>query len=292
MDWLDEIISLYLEICEEYRSTLWSCCQRFSPYVDLSFSDEEVMTIYLSGTLRGYRTKKQIYKHAFDHWRHLFPKLASYTAFIQRVNNLQDAFICLLTRLQGKLPAELFANNNPRLMDSLPIIMAQRGRRFNACVAPELADKNGYCATKKLHYYGAKLHILGASQKGTIPVPDKIGLVTAGVSDIKAYQIIVEESLNYDKFADKAYVGEPVTGTKTYTPVKKQKGQKYLDAAEQLYSTSIAKIRQPVESLFNWIEEKVSIQIASKVRSSAGLIVHVFGKLAAAFTLLNKKFSS
>lgn len=292
MDWLDEIISLYLEISEEYKNTLWACCQRFSSYADLSFSDEEVMTIYLSGTLRGYRTKKQIYKHASDHWQHLFPNLASYTAFVQRVNKLQDAFICLLGRLQVKLPVDLLANDNPRLMDSLPIIMAQRGRRFKACVAPELADKGGYCATKNLHYYGAKLHVLGASQKGTIPIPDKIGLITAGMSDVKAYQMIVGESLDYDKFADKAYVGDPVMGTNTYTPVKKQKGQKYLDAAEQLYSTSIAKIRQPVESLFNWIEEKVSIQMASKVRSSAGLIVHVFGKLAAAFTLLNKKFSS
>ena len=36
------------------------------------------------------------------------------------------------------------------LTDSMPIIMAQRGRRFHAKVAPEIATKNGYCATTRL----------------------------------------------------------------------------------------------------------------------------------------------
>ena len=45
-------------------------------------------------------------------------------------------------------------------------------------------------------------------------------------------------------------------------------------------------MRQPIESLFNWIEEKTGIQCASKVRSYQGLLVHVFGRLAAAMYLL------
>ena len=44
--------------------------------------------------------------------------------------------------------------------------------------------------------------------------------------------------------------------TNTYTPFKKEKGQTYLDAADQLYSTAISKIRQPVVSMDNSIQEK------------------------------------
>jgi len=51
-------------------------------------------------------------------------------------------------------------------------------------------------------------------------------------------------------------------------------------------STSVSRVRQPIESLFNWIQEKTHIQVASKVRSSKGLIVHIFGRLAAALFLL------
>jgi len=74
--------------------------------------------------------------------------------------------------------------------------------------------------------------------------------------------------------------------SKIYTPVKKKKGQGNLYLFEQLLSTSVSRVRQPIESLFNWIEEKTGIQIASKVRSTQGLMVHVFGRLAAAMFLL------
>lgn len=46
------------------------------------------------------------------------------------------------------------------------------------------------------------------------------------------------------------------------------------------------RVRQPIEFLFNWIEQKTGIQQASKVRSYRGLLVHIFGRLAAAFFIL------
>jgi len=48
----------------------------------------------------------------------------------------------------------------------------------------------------------------------------------------------------------------------------------------------VRRIRQPIESLFNWIEEKTGIQRASKVRSTDALLIHCWGKLAVAFFLL------
>jgi hypothetical protein len=45
---------------------------------------------------------------------------------------------------------------------------------------------------------------------------------------------------------------------------------------------AVAKVRQPIESFFAWVQEKTQVQLASKVRSEAGLLVHVFGKIAAA----------
>ena len=76
------------------------------------------------------------------------------------------------------------------------------------------------------------------------------------------------------------------------TPVKKNKGQKTLSAADKLFSETVSRIRRwqtslpDIESLFNWIDEKTGIQRASKVRSYQGLLVHAFGRLAAAMLLL------
>ena len=53
-------------------------------------------------------------------------------------------------------------------------------------------------------------------------------------------------------------------------------------AANNLFSTAVSKVRQPIESLFNWLIEKTNIQNASKVRSTNGLLLHCFGKIAVA----------
>ncbi|TDE45611.1 transposase [Flavobacterium rhamnosiphilum] len=52
--------------------------------------------------------------------------------------------------------------------------------------------------------------------------------------------------------------------------------------ADDLFSTTISMVRQPIESFFNWLIEKTNIQKASKVKSSKGLLIHIFGKIATA----------
>ena len=73
--------------------------------------------------------------------------------------------------------------------------------------------------------------------------------------------------------------------TRLVAPQKKPKG-KELTTDEKYYNRLVRRIRQPIESLFNWIEEKTHIQRASKVRSTDALMVHCWGKLAVTFFLL------
>ena len=54
------------------------------------------------------------------------------------------------------------------LVDSFPIVMAQRSRRYHAKVAPEYVSC-GYCSSKQRHYYGVKLHLIGDRRAGTMP---------------------------------------------------------------------------------------------------------------------------
>src|SRR3989338_11030991 len=122
-----------------------------------------------------------------------------------------------------------------------------------------------------MYFYTIIIHILGAYKKGSIPVPMYIGLTNAGVGDRKAYEQILP-NLRDNVFADKAYQkqNKPIfldENALLHTPVKKQKGQKILDSADKLLSSAISSIRKPIESLFNWIEEKTKIQMASKVKS-------------------------
>lgn len=93
-------------------------------------------------------------------------------------------------------------------------------------------------------------------------------------------------------YADKAYADcelkalAKANGTTILTPYKRKRGEKIIDSADSLNSTAISRMRQPIESLFNQIDEKVKLQNASKVRSLKGVLTHVWGGKITAFMLV------
>ncbi|MDD9335665.1 MAG: hypothetical protein PV347_06605 [Rickettsiaceae bacterium] len=103
---------------------------------------------------------------------------------------MADSFIAITEILHEQIPVHE-SQKTWQLIDSMPVILAHRGRRFNAKVALEIATANGYCATKKLHYYGVKLHILAGYKQGYLPVPSYVVLTEAGMADLKAYEYIL-----------------------------------------------------------------------------------------------------
>ena len=62
-------------------------------------------------------------------------------------------------------------------------------------------------------------------------------------------------------YGDKAYEYlKPITSAQKIelvTSIKRQKGQLYLDVVDQWLSRAVSQVRQPIESLFNWINEKI-----------------------------------
>lgn len=291
MDWELRLVTLYEFICKQYQDHLWVYCQRFSPYADLAFTDEEVICIYLWGLMDKRRELKDIYEDTRRHLHGWYPQLPSYGGYVQRLNRVAGVFVPLLAALQ-----EAFSYSGVlkeiRFMDAMPIRLAHAKRSHRARVAAELANK-GYCASKGEYYYGVKVHVLGLRRPGTLPLPDYLGLTPASEHDLSAFRQIVAHLHGGQLYLDKAYADELLAQATQadqdlalLTPLKKAKGQVYLEAADQLWSTAVSRVRQPIESLFNWIEEKTGIQRASKVRSSNGLLVHVFGRLVAAMWLL------
>ena len=270
MDWEYRLIRLYVQICHYYRRDLWGYCQRMSNHSDLSFSDEEVICIYLYGIIEKRRTIKDIYDFTHNHLLALFPNLPSYEGYGHRLNQISGVFIPLVSQLQKELPTEDVLQSIG-LMDSMPIS----------------------CASKGLYYYGVKVHLLGLRRPGRLPVPEYIGVTPASDHDLTTFREIQPYLCNRELFLDKAYADELLKQeAKTqqnlvlWTPVKKKKGQRQLQVGDQWLSTAVSRVRQPIESLFNWIEEKTGIQSASKVRSYNGLLVHLFGRLAAALFIM------
>ena len=236
-------------------------------------------------------TTKQIHSHIQKYWLSWFPHLPGYQQFNKRLNRLAAVFPMLLSNVlsQAALDGVDFGTS---LGDSMPIILAQKARSYQAKVAPELCNQ-GYCASKKLTYYGVKLHTLGFRRTGTLPLPEYLQITPASQHDLSAMRQIFPQLSNRQLFLDKAYCDKQLAEelmeqahVRLYTPRKKKKNEQDIGADGRLISTAVSRVRQPIESFFNWIDQKTGIQSGAKVRSRQGLLVHVFGRLTAAMILL------
>jgi hypothetical protein len=224
-----------------------------------------------------------------EYWAAWFPALPSYQTFCYRLNLLEPTF----QSVGAELFTYLHTTQNPEidhLIDSMPVMLAQNGHAYSAKVARELADV-GYCAAKKTYFHGVRLHYLTERRFAQLPNPTQIWLCEASHHDSTAAREQHLKLPNTTLIADLAYPESEFQlslnqqNTHLYTGYKKPKG-KDLTKFEKYHNRLISKFRQPIESLFNWINEKTQIQTASKVRSADALMIHCWGKLAVAFYLL------
>jgi hypothetical protein len=143
--------------------------------------------------------------------------------------------------------------------------------------------------------------MLGFRRKGTLPYPEQIVYTPASENDLNVYKTAWSNLHNRTFFGDKIYMNHDFNeqmkmefNSEMLTPIKAVKGmaeviKQRIKAADDLFSTAVSRVRQPIEAMFAWLIEKTDIQRASKVRSTKGLIVHAFGRLFAAF--LNYAFN-
>ena len=127
----------------------------------------------------------------------------------------------------------------------------------------------------------------------------QIALSPASENDLKVFQSECMPGLfNKKIFADKIYRSSDYweqerrdKANELFAPVKSIKGASVEEkqrskAADDLYSQAVSSVREPIEALFSWLNEKTDIQRASKCRSTCGLLIHTMGKVAIAFLYL------
>ena len=286
------LITLYCAVCQCYDTRIAALVQCFSNNSQPKFTDQEVLTVYIWGLMEGQRTIKGTHKLAKHYLHSWFPALPSYQAFCRRLNLLSAAFHELAAYwMEGW--AVLAAPSKAFVLDSFPVILAKQSRSGRAKVAREACNKS-YCASRGEWYYGIKLHALNRLQYRKMPISEAIILSSASEADIDAVKQLVLEAnfLRYcELYAGRAYIDRKWADLlkETHgvmlllTPRRERKGVTESLISDDAYSTSVSRIRQPIEGFFNWLNEKTGIQVASKVRSSAGLLVHVLGRFNVAF---------
>jgi len=172
------------------------------------------------------------------------------------------------------------------LADSMPVVVAVGSRSGRAETASELCDK-GYCPSKKMWYYGVKIHVLAEERENSVPVPRKILVTKASEHDLPVGKRLLENALDIEVFADKGYVDDDwgydlqLQFVELNTPFKERgKYQIPLDDGEYAWNAFVASRRQPIEALFSQISRLTSLQNASFVRSAYGLLAFIWARFA------------
>ena len=284
-----QLIELFLLICDFYDKQQVLKHQRLSNFKP-RFTDQELLTMYVFGHLQGHASQRRIYGYFAAHWRAWFPAMPTYQAFNRRLQLLTPAFESLIEEsllAAGKRGSLALAD---QLIDSLPVMLAVGTRANRARVARQLADV-GFCATKQIHYCGLKSHVLAARRPSKLPLPERLFLSPASQHDLAALREFNPQFADCGLFGDKAYAD---TDTKAalqarrvylVTPYKRKRNEEET-AVPTLFNRLVSSIRQPIESLFGWLIQRTDLQKASRVRSTQGLMVHCYGKLAVASLLL------
>jgi len=261
-----KLIKIYFYVCERYEKDLKYLCERFSNNNRPELTDQEIMTIYLYTIQEEQRSKvKQIYRFTEEYLRSWFPKLGSYASFDNQFNRLSEAF--------KPLASTLFEENQPQdccldqsLLYSMPIITCS-GKR-SPKVATEIVDK-GVCSSKGIYSHGLKLHALGFRRMGQLPFPEQLLITPASYNDLSVFKTAWVDLTQRCFWGDKIYYNneffdqlDQEKQSHMLTPVKAVKGQsdwekQFNKAADDLFSKSVSKVRQLIESFFSWLIEKL-----------------------------------
>jgi len=292
--WQIHLIRLYCAVCQYYDTILHVEVQRLTNNNRPQFSDQEMITVYLWGTLQGWRDVKTIYTNTSRYLGDWFPALPSYQAFSRRLGDLCMAFARLSECLIDHRGSDGY-DLSSLIVDSLPIWLARLSRSNHAKVAPEICAKS-YNASRKEWYYGLKLHAVIQDRYKQLPALQTAIVSPANAHDLPNAKQAMERFGLWEGtlFGDKAYVDAQWAQTLRLnhhillaTPHRRTRSEVDPFPGGNAADTFISSIRQKVEVFFNWLNAKTGIQSASKVRSLKGLLSHVFGKLAAALASLS-----
>ena len=219
--------------------------------------DEEIITIYVLIQCLGHSINK-----GYNFLKSNFTTLVNYVER-SRFNRLVNALMTVIRAMRKHFMK--FRHSIYKIVDSFPLTVCKFGRAFFGKLFRGLATY-GYCASKKEHYYGFKVHVI-IDLDGN---PYDYVLTPANVDDRDAV-FELSELIDIDiLFGDKGYIGSITKelrrekGIKLYalqrsnskTPLPKE------------FRNAISHHRRRIESTFNQLNDNFNIE---KVRAKSML---------------------
>ena len=246
---ISEILLTIFVLVDDWYQAYASDYRKGVPGQKPEFSDSEVMTIMLAMDFIPFPRERQFVAYIRANHLALFPKLLDQSQFNRRaraVATLVEGFRQhWLVRLGVTLTCEGLLDTKP-----VPVVGYRRSKKRSDFQGS--ADY-GYCASKKMYYYGYKLVAI-ITLDG---IPWLYDLVPANTDERQAADELLDRLSGFDLYADKGFLGKAwqrqthqLTGNRVWTPKRKNQSLQR-PAAFQVW---LNRLRLRIEGLFNEIQ--------------------------------------
>ena len=244
-------------------------------------SDSELCTLLLVGESKGWDVETELLSN-MGAYRDMFPHLPTQSRFNRRRRQLTDLLNAIRRMV---LQAMEIAQDRQCIVDSLPVPVmnfhlvpgALSGYRGTEWIVN--GATYGKAVSKKLTYYGYKLHLL-ITGNGLIL---DFELTSANVCDLQAGSELLSGHHNLDVIADKAYISQAHASELAATnnirlltvPRRNQKVQ-----LPPAVATLLNSFRQLIETVNNQLTAQFNIE-TNHAHSFHGLCARLIAKLTA-----------
>lgn len=240
-----------------------------------TFSDSEVLTLLLAMDYFPYPGEQQFLGFIRANYRSLFPKLLDQSQFNRRVRRLERLLEELrrfwVMQLGYHFECSLILDTKP-----VPVVGYKRSKRHSDF---EGSATYGYCASRKMHYFGYKLVVLSTLSG----VPLVYALVPAHTDERAAAEAVLVSVKGCHILADKGFIGEDwqqevsrLTGNQVFTPKRENQHQQNPADFERLLNY----FRRRIEGVFNEVQNTGRNLERLLRKKISGVCVHVAAKMA------------
>lgn len=239
-----------------------------------TFSDSEVLTLMLALDFFEFTSERRFLAFVRANYLELFPALLDQSQFNRRTRGLSG----LLNALRKELALQLGVHFEQHfLLDTTPVIAVgyRRDKRHSDFLG---SAEYGYCASRRLKYYGYKLVML-TTLDGT---PYAFELVPANTDERDAADEILEAlPLDSNVWADKGFIGEAWQaewaehGIHVWTA--KRENQQVQNSPE--FDRLLNKVRERVEGAFDILKEGGRSVEHTLAHTVSGLCSRIIAKI-------------
>lgn len=262
---------------------------RTSPNNEPKFSDSEVITIAIVGELAGAKSRNGWHNQVRKNHRDLFPDLCDRSRYERRIKRLTRAMEQIRQHLLFLMNVDL---SRLRVVDSFPVSLCHLRRASSSTQPLEYYASFGYCAAKKEHFYGLKVHLV----TDTNGIPVAYMLSPGHVHDSKGLAFLLQDMAQLDKFlpqlisifGDKGYVGKDYAlNLKHYFGVEMLAISRDYDKDLPLsaYNELVGKGRKIIETTISILARSFNAE-STCARSISGFVTNLIAKITA-FNLAN-----